>query len=134
MLGVLLIYLHSPSGAACPRDCAYISVKPLAAVLQPSNVAAIFIICMFFLNSGGWPFLLSRFFWPLLLSLCYWLVLSRGQYLTVTIAIVMMIKNIPIDLMIIVQKGVILAIVERTELMLTLLLLLSHLELVLSCG
>ena len=37
MLGVLLIYLHSPSGAACPWDCVYISVKPLAAVLQPIN-------------------------------------------------------------------------------------------------
>ena len=35
MLGVLLIYPHSPSGSAHPRDCAYISVKPLAAVLQP---------------------------------------------------------------------------------------------------
>ena len=34
VLGVLLIYPHSPSGAAYPRDCAYISVKPLAAVLQ----------------------------------------------------------------------------------------------------
>ena len=32
---VLLIYPHSPSGAARPRDRAYISVKPLAAVLQP---------------------------------------------------------------------------------------------------
>ena len=38
MLGVLLIYLHSPSGAAHPRDHAYISVKPLPAVLQPINV------------------------------------------------------------------------------------------------
>ena len=35
MLWVLLIYLHSPTSAACPRDHAYISVKPLAAVLQP---------------------------------------------------------------------------------------------------
>ena len=35
MLGVLLIYLHSPSGTACPRDCAYISVKHLATMLQP---------------------------------------------------------------------------------------------------
>ena len=38
MLGVLLIYLHSPSGAAHPQGHAYISVKPLAAVLQPINV------------------------------------------------------------------------------------------------
>ena len=38
VLGVLLIYLYSPSGAACPRDHAYISVKPLAAMLQPINV------------------------------------------------------------------------------------------------
>ena len=35
MLG---IYPHSPLGAARPRDRAYISVKPLAAVLQPTNV------------------------------------------------------------------------------------------------
>ena len=35
ILGVLLIYLHSPSGAARPQDHAYISVKPRAAVLQP---------------------------------------------------------------------------------------------------
>ena len=34
VLGVLLIYPHTPSGAACPRDRAYILVKPLAAVLQ----------------------------------------------------------------------------------------------------
>ena len=33
VLGVLLIYLHSPSGL-----CIYISVKPLAAVLQPINI------------------------------------------------------------------------------------------------
>ena len=38
MLGVLLIYPHSPSGAARPRDRAYISVKPLTAVLQPIDV------------------------------------------------------------------------------------------------
>ena len=38
MLRVLLIYPHSPSGAARPRDRAYISVKPLAAMLQPINV------------------------------------------------------------------------------------------------
>ena len=42
MLGVLLIYPHSPSGAACPRDHAYISVKPLTAVLQP-----IMYVCMY---------------------------------------------------------------------------------------
>ena len=41
MLRVLLIYPHSPSGAACPRDRVYISVKPLAAVLQPINVVGI---------------------------------------------------------------------------------------------
>ena len=38
VLGVLLIYLHSPSGAACPQDHAYISVKPLGAMLQYINV------------------------------------------------------------------------------------------------
>ena len=38
VLGVLLIYPHSPSGAARPRDRAYISVKPLAAMLQPINI------------------------------------------------------------------------------------------------
>ena len=38
MLGVLLIYLHSPLSAAHPWDCAYISVKPPTAVLQPINV------------------------------------------------------------------------------------------------
>ena len=37
MLRVLLIYPHSPSGAARPWDHAYISVKPLSAVLQPIN-------------------------------------------------------------------------------------------------
>ena len=37
MLGVLLIYPHSPSGTARTWDRAYISVKPLAAVLQPIN-------------------------------------------------------------------------------------------------
>ena len=39
MLGVLLIYPHSPLGTARPWDRAYISVKPLAAVLQPIYVA-----------------------------------------------------------------------------------------------
>ena len=38
MLGVLLIYPHSPSGTARPRDHTYILVKPLVAVLQPINV------------------------------------------------------------------------------------------------
>ena len=38
MLGVLLIYPHSPSGTARPRDRAYILVKPLIAVLQPISV------------------------------------------------------------------------------------------------
>ena len=38
VLGVLLIYPHSLSGTARPRDHAYISVKPLPAVLQPINV------------------------------------------------------------------------------------------------
>ena len=38
VLGVLLIYPHSPLGAARPWDHAYISVKPLAAMLQPINV------------------------------------------------------------------------------------------------
>ena len=34
MLGILLIYPHSPSGAACPRNRTYISVKPLTVMLQ----------------------------------------------------------------------------------------------------
>ena len=38
VLGVLLIYPHSPSGAACPQDCVHISVKALAAMLQPINI------------------------------------------------------------------------------------------------
>ena len=38
VLRVLLIYPHSPSGAARHQDRACISVKPLAAVLQPINV------------------------------------------------------------------------------------------------
>ena len=38
MLEVLLIYPHSPLGAVHPQDRAYISVKPLTAVLQPINV------------------------------------------------------------------------------------------------
>ena len=42
MLGVLLIYPHSPSGVARPRNRAYISVKPLAAVLKPINVATLY--------------------------------------------------------------------------------------------
>ena len=48
LLGVLLIYQHSPSGTTCLRDCTYISFKPLAAVLQP-----IIIILKFFLNKKG---------------------------------------------------------------------------------
>ena len=46
MVGVLLIYPHSLLGAACPRDCTYISVKPLTAVLQPINA------CMYICMSG----------------------------------------------------------------------------------
>ena len=46
MLGVLLIYPHSPLGAACPRNRAYISVKPLAAVLQPINVSVYVFVCI----------------------------------------------------------------------------------------
>ena len=38
LLGVLLIYLHSPLGAVHTQDRAYISVKPLTAMLQPINV------------------------------------------------------------------------------------------------
>ena len=38
MLRVLLIYPHPPLGAVCLRDRVYISVKLLAAVLQPINV------------------------------------------------------------------------------------------------
>ena len=45
VLGVLLIYLHSPSGTACPLDRVYISIKPLAAVLQPINVCILIILC-----------------------------------------------------------------------------------------
>ena len=45
MLGVLLIYPHSPSGVVRPRDHAYVSVKPLAAVLQPINVRVY--VCMY---------------------------------------------------------------------------------------
>ena len=33
-----LRYPHSPLGSAHPRDCASISIKPLAAMLQPINV------------------------------------------------------------------------------------------------
>ena len=33
-------YIHSPSGAVHIQDCAYISVKHLAAVLQYINVAS----------------------------------------------------------------------------------------------
>ena len=46
MVGILLIYPHYPLGAACPRDCTHISVKPLAAVLQPINA------CMYIGMSG----------------------------------------------------------------------------------
>ena len=46
MLGVLLIYLHSPSGAAQPQDRVYTSVKPLAAVLQPINVSTCIHTCI----------------------------------------------------------------------------------------
>ena len=42
MVGVLLVYPHSPSGAACPWDRVYISVKPLAAMLQPINVCTLY--------------------------------------------------------------------------------------------
>ena len=38
VLGILLIYQHSLLGAGHPRDRVYISVKPLAAMLQPINV------------------------------------------------------------------------------------------------
>ena len=38
MLGVLLICRYSPLGAAHSWDRVYISVKPLAAMLQPINV------------------------------------------------------------------------------------------------
>ena len=47
IFGVLLIYLHSPSGAARRRDCAYISVKPLAAMLQCINVYTGMYVCMY---------------------------------------------------------------------------------------
>ena len=40
MLGVLLMYPHSPLGAVRPWGHAYISVKPLADVLQPINIYA----------------------------------------------------------------------------------------------
>ena len=38
VIGVLLIYPHSPSGAVRSQDHAYISVKPLTAMLQHINV------------------------------------------------------------------------------------------------
>ena len=48
MLGVLLIYPQSPTGTACPQDCAYISVKPLAAVLPSNNVFMyVYMYCMY---------------------------------------------------------------------------------------
>ena len=50
MLGVLLIYPHSPSGAVHPRDHAYISVKTPAAVLQPINVQCTVAICIYVCN------------------------------------------------------------------------------------
>ena len=46
VLGVLLIYLHSPLGAAYPQDCVYVSVKPLAAVVQSINVCILIILCI----------------------------------------------------------------------------------------
>ena len=47
VLGILLIYPHSPSGAARPYDRAYISVKPLAAVLQPINICVCVCVCVY---------------------------------------------------------------------------------------
>ena len=38
VIGVLLIYPHSPSVAVHSQDHAYISVKPLTAILQHINV------------------------------------------------------------------------------------------------
>ena len=45
VLGVLLIYLHSPSGVAHSWDHAYVSVKSLTAMLQPINVCMY--VCMY---------------------------------------------------------------------------------------
>ena len=46
VLRVLLIYPHSPLGTAGPRDHVYISVEPLAAVLQYNNVYGMY-VCMY---------------------------------------------------------------------------------------
>ena len=49
MLEDLLIYSHSPSGAVHLRNHAYISVTPLAAMLQYINVAMYvtsFVVCI----------------------------------------------------------------------------------------
>ena len=46
ILRILLIYLHSPLGTVCPRDHVYISVKPLAAVLQPINTYTRVCVCV----------------------------------------------------------------------------------------
>ena len=56
MLGDLLIYSHSPSGA---RNRAYISVKPLAAVLQPINVSCHYMLNQEFRIKEGSSFILN---------------------------------------------------------------------------
>ena len=43
MLGVLLIYLHSPSGAVHPRNFVYVSVKPL---LPCYNILMYMYVCI----------------------------------------------------------------------------------------
>ena len=59
MLGVLLIYSHSPLGTAHPRDRAYISVKPLAAVLQPINVSCHYMLNQEFRIKEGSSFIMN---------------------------------------------------------------------------
>ena len=63
-LGVLLIHPPSPSGTACPRDRAYISVKPLAAMLQPINVATYVAIFSMEHWYGSAGFIHVRNYWP----------------------------------------------------------------------
>ena len=72
VLGIFLIYLHSPSDVVRPRDCAYIiiSVNPLAAMLQPINMIHVYTytymyVCMYV------PSLLSKKFTESLKHVCH---------------------------------------------------------------
>ena len=48
MLGVLLIYnIRTLPWALRPRDRAYISVKPLTAMLQPINIYILYTSCAY---------------------------------------------------------------------------------------